>query len=279
MPKTTIIAEIGINHNGDLDIAKKMILAAKKCEVDIVKFQKRDIETLYSKEYLSSSRESPWGKTQYDQKKGLEFGYKEYDIIDKFCKKIKIHWFASPWDIPSVQFLKKYKLKYSKVASAMIINRNLLTEIAKQKKYTFISTGMCTFKDIDVAVKIFKKYKCKFELMHCISAYPFQDKLANLNMIDILKKRYKVNVGYSGHEKGGLSISYAAVAKGATSLERHFTLDRTMYGSDQAASITPKGLSDLVGGVRSIEHALEGPKTKKILEIEKDIAAKLRENV
>ena len=106
MPKTTIIAEIGINHNGDLDIAKKMILAAKKCEVDIVKFQKRDIETLYSKEYLSSSRESPWGKTQYDQKKGLEFGYKEYDIIDKFCKKIKIHWFASPWDIPSVQFKK-----------------------------------------------------------------------------------------------------------------------------------------------------------------------------
>ena len=149
MSKTTIIAEIGINHNGDLNIAKKMILEVKKSGVDLVKFQKRDIGTLYSKKYLESERESPWGKTQYDQKNGLEFNEKQYDEINKFCKKNKMEWFASPWDIPSVKFLKKYKLRYSKVASAMIVNLELLNEIAKQKKYTFISTGMCSFKDIN----------------------------------------------------------------------------------------------------------------------------------
>ena len=279
MSKTIIIAEIGINHNGDLNTAKKMILEVKKSGVDLVKFQKRDIGTLYSKKYLESERVSPWGNTQYDQKNGLEFNEKEYDEINKFCKKNKIEWFASPWDILSVKFLKKYKLRYSKVASAMIVNLELLNEIAKQKKYTFISTGMCSFKDINNAIKIFKKHGCKFELMHCIAAYPFQDKLANLGMINILKKKYKTKVGYSGHEKGGLSISYAAVALGATSVERHYTLDRTMYGSDQSASITSKGLTDLVGGIRSIEEAVQGSKVKKILSIEKDIAKKLRENL
>ena len=279
MHRTTIIAEIGINHNGDLNIAKKMILEAKKSGVDLVKFQKRDIKTLYSKNYLESERASPWGNTQYDQKNGLEFNEKQYDEINKFCKKNKIEWFASAWDIPSVKFLKKYKLKYSKVASAMIVNLKLLNEIAKQKKYTFISTGMCGFQDIKNAIKIFKKHNCKFELMHCIAAYPFQDKLANLGMINILKKKYKTKVGYSGHEKGGLSISYAAVALGASSIERHFTLDRTMYGSDQSASITTKGLTELVGGIRTIEQAIQGSKVKKILDIEKDIAKKLRENL
>ena len=162
----------------------------------------------------------------------------------------------------------------------MILDLKLLNQIAIQKKYTFISTGMTTFKEIDKAVEIFEKKNCKFELMHTVSAYPFEDKDANLNFISVLKKRYNCNVGYSGHEKGGLAISYAAVALGATSIERHFTIDRTMYGSDQAASITPKGLKDLVGGIRNIEKAVNKKITKKkILDIEQAVAKKLRSHI
>lgn len=279
MKKIKIISEIGINHNGDLDLAKKMILESKKCGADFVKFQKRDINLVYDEKTLNSSRESPWGNTTRQQKEGLEFDEKDYDEINLFCLKNNIEWFASAWDINSLKFLEKYNLNYNKVASAMIIDLNFLEQIAKKKKYTFISTGMCTMKNIEDAVKIFTKHNCNFELMHCISAYPFDNKLANLNMIFFLREKFKCNVGYSGHEKGGHAVSYAAVAFGISSLERHFTLDRTMYGSDQAASLSPKGFRDLVQGIRDLEYAITGSIDKKIIDIEKPVAEKLRSHI
>jgi len=277
--KIKIIAEIGINHNGDINLAKKMITEAKECGADIVKFQKRDINIVYTEEFLKEKRESPWGSTQYDQKKGLEFEEKEYDQIDLFCKNIGIEWFASAWDLNSLNFLRKYNFEYNKIASAMIIDKNFLKEVAKLKKYTFISTGMCDLKDIDESVEIFNSENCPFELMHCVSVYPFDAKYANLQMINYYKDRYKCKVGYSGHEKSGLAISYAAAAHGISSLERHFTTDRTLYGSDQAASIAPEGFSRLVGGIRVIESAFNSSTDKKILDIEENVAKKLRGHI
>ena len=276
MSSMTIISEIGINHNGDLDLTKKMILASKECGADLVKFQKRDINLVYDEKTLNSKRDSPWGKTTREQKLGLEFEKKEYDEIERYCKEVGIDWFASAWDLNSFKFLKSYNKEYNKIASAMIVDLAFLDAVAKEKKHTFISTGMCSFKDIDKAVNVFRKNNCSFELMHCISAYPFDDSKANLNMINILKERYNCNVGYSGHEKGGQAISFAATALGITSLERHFTLDRTMYGSDQAASITPQGFKHLIAGVRVIEKAIKGPIDKKIIPEEIGVAKKLR---
>lgn len=272
-----IIAEIGINHNGDLSIAKKLIKEAKESNADIVKFQKRDINLVYTQETLESFRESPWGKTQREQKEGLEFNEKEYKEIDKYCKEIGIEWFASAWDLNSQNFLKQFKCKYNKIASAMIIYEDLLTEVAKEQKHTFISTGMCNYEDIDKAVKIFKNYNCSFELMHCISTYPMPDEIANLNVINTLKKKYLCNVGYSGHE-AGVSISCAAAALGISSLERHITLDRAMYGSDQAASLEISGFRTLVGAVRKIEKAM-GDGIKIIHPTEIPIAEKLRAHI
>ena len=274
-----IISEIGINHNGDIELAKKMIKESKDCGVDAVKFQKRDIDLVYSKKQLEEKRESPWGTTQRQQKEGLEFDYEKYKIIDEYCKEIGVDWFASAWDLNSLEFLKKFDLKYNKIASAMIVDHKLIREVAKQKKHTFISTGMSTINDIESAVNIFKSENCSFEIMHCISAYPFEDSIANLNLIKFYKDKFKCNVGYSGHEKGGLAISYAAAALGITSLERHFTLDRSMYGSDQAASLTPRAFKDLVGGIRKIEKAINGPNSKKILDVEIPVAKKLRQHI
>lgn len=278
--KTFIIAEIGINHNGDLKIAKKMIKEAKGAGADAVKFQKRDIYEVYTKEYLSQERDSPWGKTQLDQKKGLEFQEKEYLEIDRYCKEIGITWFASAWDLKSLNFLDKFNFKYNKVASAMIVDINFITEVAKRNKYTFISTGMSEMTDISKAVEIFRKYNCEFELMHCISAYPFDDKFADLKLINFLSEKFNCKVGYSGHEKSGTVISFAAIALGATSIERHFTLDRNMYGTDQVASLQPEGLRKLVEGIRKIELAMSGKgNEKKILDIELSVAKKLREHI
>ena len=279
MDDIIIISEIGINHNGDLGLAKKMILESKECGADLVKFQKRDINLVYDKKTLDSKRDSPWGKTTGEQQFGLEFKKKEYDEIDKYCKEIGLDWFASAWELNSLNFLKSYNKKYNKIASAMIVDLAFLDAVAKEKKHTFISTGMSTFTDIDNAVNVFQKNNCSFELMHCISAYPFDDTKANLNMINILKKRYNCNVGYSGHEKVGQAISFAATAMGISSLERHFTLDRTMYGSDQAASITPQGFKHLISGVRKIEKAIIGPKDKKIIPEEVAVAKKLRAHI
>jgi N-acetylneuraminate synthase len=272
-----IIGEIGINHNGNLDIAKNLIDLAKEAGCDAVKFQKRTINLVYTQKSLDSPRESPWGTTQRQQKEGLEFGKEEYDVIDKYCKKKGIDWFASAWDIESQKFLRQYDLKYNKIASPMIVSQDLLHEVANEKKHTFISTGMSMLEDIDKAVKIFKDAKCPYELMHCVSTYPMQDEDANLKCIDTLKERYKCNIGYSGHETG-LAISLAAAALGITSLERHITIDRAMYGSDQAASVEPSGLSHLIGSIRKIEKAM-GDGNKKMLDKELPIAKKLREHL
>ena len=269
-----ISAEIGINHNGDIDICKKLIDVAVKSGCDAVKFQKRDIDQVYTQEFLDSPRESPWGKTQRDQKKGLEFGKEQYEEIDEYCKKKNIEWFASAWDLNSQEFLRQFNCNYNKVASAMIVYEDLLKKIAEEKKHTFISTGMSNLDDIKKAVEIFKSANCSFELMHTVSTYPMNDEDANLQVINTLRKNFNCNVGYSGHE-AGLAISFAAAALGISSLERHITLSRAMYGSDQAASVEPNGLRQLVGGVRKIEKAM-GNGEKKIIEAEKIIAKKLR---
>ena len=273
-----IIAEIGINHNGDVEIAKQLIDVAKDAGADAVKFQKRTIDLVYSKEFLDSPRESPWGTTQREQKEGLEFGLEEYKEIDTYCKKKGIEWFASAWDIESVKFLRQFNLKYNKIASAMIVHEDLLKEIASEGKYTFISTGMSTAKEIDRAVDIFQKAACPFELMHCVSTYPMDDEDANLNRIKSLRDRYKCKVGYSGHEVG-LAVSYAAAALGISSLERHITLDRAMYGSDQAASLEPNGLRMLIGGVRKIEKAMGDVRIDIINPKEVPAAKKLRAHI
>ena len=250
-----IIAEIGINHNGDLGIAKDLIDVAIDAGADAVKFQKRNIDLVYTKKLLASHRESPWGTTQREQKEGLEFGLEEYKEIDRYCKEKGIEWFASAWDRESQKFLRQFDLKYNKIASAVLVYGDLLKEVASEKKHTFVSTGMAEFEQIDRAVEIFKGADCPFELMHCVSTYPMNDEDANLNRIRTLRGRYQCDVGYSGHETG-LAVSYAAAALGITALERHITLGRAMYGSDQASSVEPMGLRMLVGTVRKIEKAM-----------------------
>jgi len=270
-----ICAEIGINHNGDIDIAKKLIDVAVTAGCDAVKFQKRNIEKVYSQEVLNSPRESPWGKTQRAQKKGLEFSEKEYRIIDKYCKTKKIPWYLSCWDVDSQIQMRKFKTKYNKVSSAMLIHEKLLKTIAKEKKYTFISTGMSTMKEIEKAVKIFKNNNCPFELMHSHSAYPMPLKEANLKMIQTLKK-FKCNVGYSGHESSSYLLCVTAVMLGATSIERHLTLDRSMYGSDQSASLEPEGMIRMVRDIRMLDKIL-GDGKKRIMDSELPAKKKLRE--
>lgn len=274
MKKAFIIAEIGINHNGDLSIAKKLIDMAVRCKCDAVKFQKRTIEIVYKEEELNSFRESPWGKTFRDQKKGLELSKEEYDEIDKYCKTNKIEWFASAWDIQSLRFLDAYNLKYNKIASAMLTHTSFLEETASRGKYTFISTGMSNYEIIDKAVGIFRKKKCPFELMHSVSVYPCPEEILNLHLIKKISDRYKCLVGYSGHEPS-LSPSIFAVALNATSIERHITLDRSMYGSDQAASIEESGLRELVSIIKKFPH-IYGSAEKNFMEGEEKVAKKLR---
>lgn len=272
-----VVGEIGINHNGDMEICRKLIDGAKEAGCDAVKFQKRDIDKVYTQEYLDSPRESPWGTTQREQKQGLEFSLDQYKEIDKYCKGLGIEWFASAWDLNSQSFLSQFDCKYNKIASAMIVYDDLLKMVAKEGKHTFISTGMSTHENIENAVKIFREANCPFELMHSVSTYPMKDEHANLNCIPMLRERYKCNVGYSGHESG-LAISYAAAALGITSLERHITLDRSMYGSDQSASVEINGIRTLVGAVRIIEVAM-GDGEKRIVDEEIPVAKKLREHL
>lgn len=274
---TYITAEIGINHNGNLQLAKQLIDAAAVAGCDAVKFQKRTVDKVYTKEYLDSPRESPWGNTQRAQKEGLEFGKAEYDEIDSYCRQKGIEWFASAWDVDSQKFLRQYNCKYNKVASAMLTNEELLKAIAFEGKYTFIATGMSTYEEIDNAVKIFREHSCPFELMHCNSTYPMLASDANLKVIEELRKRYQCKVGYSGHEEGKL-VSICAVAMGATSIERHITLDRNMYGSDQKASMEPYELCTLVKDIREVELLL-GTGEKMLTEAELTVRAKLRGNI
>lgn len=269
-----IIGEIGINHNGDLDIAKQLIDVAAQAGCDAVKFQKRTIDAVYTKEFLDSPRESPWGKTQRAQKEGLELGELEYDVINTHCSEKGITWFASAWDVEAQRFLSRYDLKYNKIASAMLVQEDLLREVASEKRYTFISTGMSSWEEIDCAVAIFREYNCPFELMHCNSTYPMAEEDANLRLIPALSERYGVPVGYSGHEQGTL-VSVLAVAAGATSIERHITLNRTMYGSDQKASVEPDELRQLVQEIRRAETIM-GSGERVLSEAEQKVKAKLR---
>jgi len=270
-----ITAEIGINHNGDLDIAKKLIDVAKNAGCDAVKFQKRTVDQVYTKEVLDSPRDSPWGTTTRQQKEGLEFGQEEYSIIDKYCKEKKIEWFASSWDKDSQLFLRSFSLNHNKVASAMITNHELINTIAEEKKHTFISTGMSEIKQIESAINIFKKNNCSFELQHSNSSYPMKIEEANLRCIETLRDEFNCDVGYSGHEALGYLICVCAVMFGATSIERHITLDRTMYGSDQAASLEPQGLDRLVRDVRRIDVIL-GDGVKRVWPSEIPVMKKLR---
>ena len=274
MERTFVIAEIGINHNGDINIAKQLIDAAASCDADAVKFQKRTVEKVYTKEELDRYRESPWGTSNREQKLGLEFEKNEYDEIDDYCRHKGIQWFASAWDIDSQLFLRQYNLKYNKIASAMLTNHELLEMVATEHKYTFISTGMSTMGEIDYAVDVFRKRECPFELVHCNSTYPMKNEDANLEMILTLKNKYNCKVGYSGHEVGRI-VSFAAAAMGASSIERHITLDRAMYGSDQAASIEIKEFQRLVFDIRALP-AIMGTGKKVIGETELAVRKKLR---
>lgn len=270
-----VTAEIGINHNGDIKIAKKLIDMASECGCDAVKFQKRTVEKIYSKEVLDSSRDSPWGNTTRDQKLGLEFGKKEYDIIDSYCKNKNIDWYASAWDIDSQLFLRQYNLKCNKIASAMLTNIPLLETVAEEKKRTFIATGMSTIEQIKEAVELFRRLDCPFELMHCNSSYPMKMEEANLKSIETLRNEFHCNVGYSGHETVSYLICVVAAVLGATSIERHISLDRSMYGSDQAASLERVGLDKMVKNVRQVEMVL-GDGIKRIWDSEIPVMKKLR---
>jgi N-acetylneuraminate synthase len=273
-----LIAEIGINHNGNINIAKSLIDNAKEAKFDSVKFQKRTIEKVYTKEALDAPRESPWGNSNREQKEGLEFGLEEYKEIDNYCKNKKIEWFASAWDLESLDFLEKFNVKFHKIASAMIVDKNFLKAVAKTKKHTFISTGMSTEEDIKNAVDIFRNSNCSFELMHCVSTYPMKPEDANLRTITALKKKFKCDVGYSGHENG-VAVSLAASFFGISSLERHITLDRTMYGSDQAASLELMGMKNLTNSLEKMSIAFGEEKLGYITEDELLIAKKLRAHI
>tara|TARA_Y100000294_G_scaffold177874_1_gene205368 strand:- start:2177 stop:3034 length:858 start_codon:yes stop_codon:yes gene_type:complete len=270
-----LIAEIGINHNGDLNIAKKIVNSAASAGFDAVKFQKRTIEKVYTKAFLDSYRESPWGNTQRDQKNGLEFNRDEYQEIDKLCKEKNIKWSASAWDMESQEFIASFNVGFNKLASPMLGHNPLVKKIASEKKKTFISTGMATLEELDKVIDIFEKEKCPFEIMHCNSTYPMPENEANLNCIQTLKERYNCNVGYSGHESSLLKVCITAVALGATSIERHITLDRAMYGSDQAASIEAHSLQSFVGTIRMV-NKIKGDGIKKITDNEMIVRKKLR---
>jgi N-acetylneuraminate synthase len=269
-----VIAEVGINHNGDLSIAKQLIDLAKDTGCDAVKFQKRTIDLVYSKDVLDSPRESPWGTTQRDQKTGLEFDKKAYDEIDRYCRSKAIEWFASAWDVPSQKFLRGYDLKFNKIASPMLTHHDLLEAVAEERKVTFVSTGMSTWDDIDTAVAVFKKQDCPIVLMHTVSEYPAPEAALNLSVLHELRARYGVPVGYSAHE-ATMVPSVIAATLGAVAIERHITLDRAMYGTDQAASIEKRGLEMILSYVRTIPLVV-GDGVKRVSDGELKNAAKLR---
>tara|TARA_B100000700_G_scaffold331754_1_gene468009 strand:- start:6918 stop:7778 length:861 start_codon:yes stop_codon:yes gene_type:complete len=269
-----IIAEIGINHNGDVAIAKKLIDVAVDTGCDAVKFQKRNIDIVYTEKYLDGHRESPWGTTQREQKAGLEFSLEDYQEIDRYCKASGIMWTASAWDEDSQDFINKMGVPFNKVASAMVTNPAFLEKVAAEGKHTFVSTGMCTLETIDQAVAIFKSAGCPLTLFHTVSVYPCNDADCNVRMITTLKERYNCPVGYSGHERG-LLPSLLAVSLGGVALERHITLDRTMYGSDQSASLEPEGLRRLVRDARNVTATL-GTGEKTYSAEERSVSEKLR---
>jgi N-acetylneuraminate synthase len=267
-----IIAEIGINHNGDLDIAKKLIDLAKLSGCDAVKFQKRTVDVVYSTEELVKPRESPFGMTNGDLKYGLEFDYEEYEEIDKYCKEKKIAWFASCWDEGSIDFIAQFDVPCYKIASASITDDDLIRYTKAKGKPIIMSTGLSTLEQIDHAIDVLSKDG--LIVLHATSTYPAFYEELNLSVISVLQKRYGIPVGYSGHETG-IPSSVAAVALGASVVERHITLDRAMWGSDQAASLGPSGIIKLVNEIRLVETAM-GDGFKRVFEREIPIMKKLR---
>ena len=271
-----ITAEIGTNHVGSIDIAKKIIDVAVETGCDAVKFQKKDVENIYSKEFLDAYLESPWGTTQRSMRLNREFSLEQFKEIDDYCRTKKIEWYVSCWDTKSQIEMRQFNTKYNKVASAMLTHEKLLHLIAEERKHTFISTGMSTIDDVEKAVNIFKKHDCPFELMHTNSSYPSTLDEANLYVISELQKKFKCKVGYSGHEKSAYLVCVCAVMLGATSIERHVTIDRTLYGHDQAASLEPLGLRRLVRDIRAVDKIL-GDGKKRIWDSELETVKKLRQ--
>jgi N-acetylneuraminate synthase len=269
-----LIAEIGINHNGNLESALKLIGEAKKSGFNAVKFQKRTIDIVYTSEELAQPRDSVFGKTNGDLKLGLEFGLKEYSVINDFCVDQKIDWFASPWDVKSVDFLENFNVSAHKVASACNSDKNLLKRINETGKPVFYSTGMSTLDTVQRAIEHLDH--SRLVLLHTVSTYPADNSILNLNWINILKNKFPhIPIGYSGHETG-IIPSVVAVAKyGACCVERHVTLDRAMWGSDQAASLEPMGMKKLVNYIREIPQ-LHGSSDKTILIEEVPVLKKLR---
>jgi N-acetylneuraminate synthase len=267
-----IVAEIGINHNGDINIAKKLIEVAAAAKCDAVKFQKRTVEVIYPAEELARLRESPFGSTNGDLKYGLEFGQEDYAEIDRFCKQNNITWFVSCWDEQAVDFIEQFDVPCYKIASASLTDDELLRYTRSQGRPIFMSTGMSTLEQVDHAVELLGKED--LVVMHTTSTYPALYEELNLRVIPMLKERYGVPVGYSGHETG-LSTSIASVAMGACAVERHITLDRAMWGSDQAASVEPQGFAHLVRDIRLVETAM-GDGIKRVIEREVPIMKKLR---
>ena len=275
MKPTYIIAEIGINHNGRLETAKKLIDIAAIAGCDAVKFQKRNPDVCVPEHQKSVMRDTPWGQMTYlDYKYKVEFEKREYDIIDEYCKEKNIAWSASPWDLDSLKFLMGYDIPFIKIPSAMITNEELMRASAATGKKIIFSTGMSTMDEIDQAVEWMNEENTPFSLLHCNSTYPAPLEDLNLSCISVLKDRYQCEVGYSGHEFR-LGTTVAAVYLGATILERHITLDRTMWGSDHLASVEPQGLIKLVRGVRELESAY-GDGRKRVTEGELPIRKKLR---
>ena len=269
---TFIIAEIGINHNGDLSIAKELIKAAFDAGCNAVKFQKRTVDVVYTAQELSKPRESPFGTTNGDLKRGLEFSREAYTEINNFCKELDLVWFASPWDELSVDFLESFDVPCHKVAAASLTDAGLLKRVRKTGKPVLLSTGMSTIYEIDKAVALLDK--SNLILFHCVSLYPPPPEKINLRLIQMLMERYSVPVGYSGHELDTV-ISAVSVGMGSVAVERHFTLDRKMWGSDHKASINPVEMKELVSNIRLIEQALGTPE-KRCLPEEVPIKEKLR---
>ena len=267
-----VIAEIGINHNGDIDVAKKLISVAVGAGCDAVKFQKRTVDVVYTAEELAKPRESPFGNTNGDLKRGLEFELEEYQEIDRYCREVKIDWLASCWDEASVDVIAQFKVPCFKIASASLTDDHLLRHTRTIGKPIILSTGMSTVEEVDRAVEILGKQD--LILLHACSTYPAYYEELNLRVIDLLRSRYGVPVGYSGHETG-LPSSVAATVMGACVIERHITLDRSMWGSDHAASLEPNGITRLVRDVRLIEKSM-GDGVKRVLEREQPIIKKLR---
>ena len=267
-----VIAEIGINHNGDIDLAKRLISVAVAAGCDMVKFQKRTVEIVYTEKELSQPRPNPFGDTNGDLKRGLEFGKDEYDEIASFCKQVKIPWMVSPWDEPSVDFMEKYDTPVYKIASASLTDDNLLKHVRKTGKPVIASTGMSTYNEIDHAVEVLGKDN--LILMHTTSTYPAKYEQLNLRAIPEMRQRYGIPVGYSGHETG-IPTTVAAAVLGACAVERHITMDRAMWGSDQAASLEPNGISRLVRDIRLCEQSM-GDGVKRVYEEEIPVMKKLR---